>query len=779
MTSYIRDYGPEIAAAYPVCAITPGDKRPIGKDWINRPLSPEVCANFPNENAGVGIICGKGDKPCYAFDADIMGDTKCAEAMRTAIEEALGQSALYRVGSAPKFLVPVRGTEAGWKKAVTPWYEKGGLRSRVEFLGDGQQFVALAIHPTTSQPYQWFGAPLMGQVIDPPELLPEVTAEKVQEILDKACKVFEEFGWVRADGGTEVKGTSEVTAEELTPQYPMGCSIDEARTWLKDFPGADDYETWLKVGMALHFEFAHRENADEALALWDEWSSKSDHYKGFDDLRYRWSTFGAKSGLSVTMRWLQFEYQKRNYDEAGELTESGRAARFATYFRGTLRFAIDTGKWYQWNGLVWRELYPTEILALVHYSLTDLLRADLEEMSRGMDDKGKADLRRFYLSMQQAPRISRVEAIARQKSILWIRGSDFDANPKYFAVRNGVIDLENLAFVPPKPEMMCSRCAGTSYEERAECPTWEKTVLEIFNGDTEMAKYVQRYFGYAMLGTPTEEIMGIFHGNGCNGKSTMVNVLRDLFGEYGHTASADLLTSIGSSRTSAGGARADLVALRGKRFVVVSEIDQRARMQESMMKALVSQDEISARGLYQAGVSTFRPSWVVTMLTNYMPRIDGGDDGVWRRIHAVPFDRDFDKDPTVTKDTRRAEKLRAELPGILNWLLEGVRQYRLQGMTLPTKVEDERREYRGSNDVLGEWLAERCVFDKDSFVPTSEAWASWESFSKANGVDHAINDKGKLSRALKRKGIPSKPKALPEGRITRCYLGIRLGEGSL
>lgn len=778
MTSFIRDDGPELAAVYPVCAIMPGEKRPIGKDWINRPLTPAQCAGFPTEDAGVGIICGKGKTPCYAFDADVQGDTKCAEAMRKAFEELLGGGVLYRVGNAPKFLIPVQGTAAGWTKATTPWYEKGGLRSRVEFLGDGQQFVALAVHPVTAQPYQWYGSLLLGSKIDPPELLPLIDLAKVQEVLDKACAVFEEFGWARAEGGSEVRGTNEITAAELTPQYPTGCSVEEAWKWLADLPGADDYDTWLKVGMALHFEFAHREEADKALALWDTWSSKSPNYKGLDDLRYRWSTFGDRKGLSVTMRWIQFEYQKRNYDASGELTESGRAARFATYFRGTLRYAVDTAKWYQWNGLVWRELYQAEVLNLVHYSLSELLRSDIDEMGRDMDDKEKAALWSFYLSMQKAQAVTRVENLARQRDQLWIRGSDFDANTRYFAVRNGVIDLETLQFVSPRPEMLCSRCAGVAFDEAAECPTWERTVEEIFNGDKKMVEYVQRYFGYAMLGQPTEEVMGIFHGNGCNGKSTLVNVIRDLFGEYGHTASADLLTSIGSARTNAGGARADLVALRGKRLVVVSEIDQRARMQESVMKALVSQDEISARGLYQAGVATFRPSWVVTMLTNYMPRIDGGDEGVWRRIHAVPFDRDFDKDPKVAKDVRRADKLRAELPGILNWLIEGARQYRLRGMDLPERVALERREFRSSSDVLGEWLEERCARVSSVYTPTSEAWASWESFSRANGVDHAINDKNKLSRELKRRGISVKPRMV-DGRMTRCYEGLRLTGGDL
>lgn len=778
--SYIRKYGPEIAAEYPVCAIKPGDKCPIGKEWQKRPLTPEQCRNYPVEDAGVGILCGVGDRPCYAIDVDVIADKECAEAIYKMIESVCRMQGIrYRVGNAPKLLVPVIGAEAGWKKQATPWFEKEGVRARVEFLGEGQQFVAAAIHPVTKRPYEWHGISLLGALIDVPDATAHVSLAQVQEITTKAAAIMAEHGWVQASGGAAVEGTT-ISADELAPQYPIGATIEDARLWLSDMPGSGDYDVWLKVGMALHHEFSKGASADAAFELWNDWSRTAESYKGADDLAYRWAGFGRRTGRSVTCRWLQYEYQRRHFDKAAEPTEEGRAARFASYFRGSVRCAIDTEEWFQWNGLCWRKLYPFEASGLARYAIDELLRLDIEAQEKaGKDEKEMAVWHTLYRRMQvgNKPRVILAEAAGHR--IIHCLSTDFDSNPRYFGVRNGVIDLETGEFLKPEPAMFISLQAGTEYDPEAKCPTWEQTVSEAFFGDEEMVDYVQRLFGYAMLGKPVEEAMAIFYGNGCNGKSTIVNVMRDMFGDYGHTARADLITSTGRGYSNAGGARADIMALKGKRFVVISEIDQSAKMRESEVKALVSTDEVSARGMYQSSVTTFRPTWLVTMLTNHLPEIDGVDDGIWRRIHAVPFDRNFNNDPTVKKDAHRASKLREEMPGILNWVLEGVKKYREKGLAQPAKVAEESAQYKQLQDVLGQWLEERCTGngrDETKALPVALAWSSWEGFARSQSVSggcFGINSKNKLSRELARRGIRSK--IIRVGNKAQCcYIGIEL-----
>lgn len=782
--SYIREAGPVIAASYPVCAIHPGKKSPIGKNWNHRPLSPEECASYrymAGDNVGVGIICGIGDDPVYGIDCDILGDEAASAEILAMIRVELGDEGLrYRVGSAPKFLVPVRG-EAGRAKATSPWYEKDGLRSRIEVLGAGQQFVAFAIHPGTGCPYEW-GGDMLTEWLDPPSCLPEATADKIAEILFKAGEILERHGWARSTGGAEVRGASAVaSADELAPQYPIGITIETARGWLSDLEGKDDYDTWLKVGMALHHEFGARPEAGDALALWDDWSQGGRSYRGLHDLQYRWDGFGRRSsgGRCVTCRWLQYEHQKKHRKKDDELSVAGRAARLTSFYAGTLRYATDSDSWFRWAGLSWRRLCPAEILSLARDANDDLLRSDIERMAKDHagDESWEKSAWKFYKSLQSCSKDDATIAAAKTDSALWVDEGAFDSDPRWVGVRNGVIDLEDLRLVKPEPSMGVSLQMGVAYDAAARCPLWEQTVSDVFFGDESLIRFFQKQVGYALTGNPTLEVMNLLYGNGSNGKSTLVNTLQRLFGDYACAASPDILTSIGASRSNAGGPRSDIVRLRHKRMVVISEIDQRARMQESVMKSLVSTDTLVARGMYAKQETQFRPTWVVFMLTNYLPQVDGGDTGTWRRLRVTPFSRNFETDPAARKDPNRAGKLLAELPGILNWVLEGVRMFREEGLDAPAAVTKETEEYKTESDVLQEWIELRCVVAPDAKVSTSIAYASWDAYARQTGLTHAINNKGRLTRELSRRGFSCRPLKTGKGRTERFYFGIGMNEG--
>lgn len=780
MQSMIRTFGPELAQSYLVCAITPGEKRPMGRNWINRPLRADECRNFPTESAGVGIICGRGENPVYGIDIDVLEEAAVKDIMQV-IEAVVGPDVSYRVGRYPKALVPVRCTQAGITKATTSWFEKDGIRSRVEILGDGQQFVAAAIHPDTQAPYEWHGVPLAGTLVDPADMLPEVTHEQLLEILKRCEDVLRSHGWKEADASAKtIAGASEITAAELCPQYPLGATIDEAREWLfgnGKLDGNDNRDIWLRVGMALHHEFNNR-NFDEqtkAVQLWDEWSQGAPNYRGFDDIMHNWESFHSQAGRRcVTIRWLRSEWKKRSpYDKTKELSEVGRAARFAEYFCGTIRHTMDTNEWYRWSGITWKKVFQDEVVGVVAYTLDDLLRHDIKEL--GLDEDKSANA--FYRQMQNSKKAKAILEESCHFDNVMCLSTDFNADPRYVGAQNTIIDLETMTEVEARPEMYVSLQLGTVYDKEARCPLWEETILDIFEGDAEMVDYVQRYFGYSLLGEPNEEVMAVFYGNGSNGKSTIVNVMRDLFGEYGHTADGSMLTTTARQASqNSGGARADIVALVGKRFVVVSEIDQAAHMQEAQLKKLVSTDEISARGLYEGRIRTFRPTWSVTMLTNYLPTVRGSDNGIWRRLATVPFNRNFEADKTRKKDPERAKKLRKELPGILNWVLDGVRKYRERGLTQPAAVKAESNEYRQAQDFLAEWLNDECTLRPNYQTPTSQAWASWTTWLKLNSSGYTpINDKTKLTRELKKRGVLTKA-CYHEGTTTRCYIGLKIGK---
>lgn len=769
----IRTKGKELAEkGYYVCPIAPREKYPLGKDWINHPLSPDQCADYPVEDAGVGVICGKDFafvSAVYAFDVDIEGDEEFSDAMRQWFASRFDIVA-YRVGRAPKILIPVT-ADPGIKKTMSPCFIRDGLKAQLEFLGDGQQFVAYGIHPKTGQPYQWFGElPVFYE-------LPSVSIELVQEAINEFSRQAIARGWHSPQDVARGNYTASADADleaALTPQHRLGINIEKAREYLQTLSGAEDYDQWLKVGMSLHFEFGGTQDERAALLLWDEWSSGASNYQGLSDLEYRWEGFGRRTGRSVTMSWIKWEYDKAHDDRVFELTEFGRARRMASIYKGSLYYARDARRWYRWNGIHWEVLGDGAVEGIAMHVCGEQLRADIEAQVKGDDALKHAWS--FYFRCQKSAFASGVVRSARSLDSLACLSTNFDSNSRYFGVGNGDIDLRTGEFVPPDKAHLTCRSTPVNYVADAKCPLWEQTLLEAFDGNAETVEYLQRIFGYAMLGNPNEEAMFIFHGSGNNGKSTILNTIRYVFGQYACSLDPDTVTSLGGKGGgNGGGARADVVALQGRRLALVPETEEKAKLREATVKRLVSTDQIAARGVYEAEMRYFTPTWVPIMATNYLPRVDGTDDGIWRRIHPIGFNRNFDKDPNVKRDVHRAEKLREEASGILNWLIAGVKAYHEKGIVPPKSVLRESAEYRASMDALQEWIDERCVVGASTWMTIAAAWASWSQYAEGNGLDRAITSKMMLTQRLYKKGVSAKNKRIGK-KVCKCYFGIGLAE---
>lgn len=781
MTSYIREQGAILAnQGYMVCAIAPGAKRPIGNNWGDTPLSEEECERYYDAAAGVGIICGKGARAIYGLDFDIEGDEELAADMESWLclfFDKRGGALMKRTGKPPKFLIPVRG-EPGMKKTTTEFFRKGDAKARLEILGEGQQFVAYHIHPATGEPYQWArlsdsgmwsteqdDSPCDELAHSRPDELSRIDADAVAAIKAKFAELAEKHGWLRESYKQANNVDADSFLDTLAPeQVPVGLSIAEARTYIKEVK-ADDYDEWLAVGMALHFEFG---GAPEALELWNEWSSGSPSYKDFADLQYRWERFGShRDRKAKTMRTYIARYNRSHVNPAAELTEKGLAARAANYYRGSLIYATAPAQWYFFNGKHWERISEVHAKGLLWAVIQDELYREVNEV---LDDSIRRVYQRFYDHSQTAATVNHVSELLKQMPGMFVRSFSDKANYRYFGVANGDIDLETLELLPPLASRFTAEAATAVYKEGAKCPLWEETLKAALGGDDGLVDYVQRIFGYAMLGQPKEEVLPIFYGNGGNGKSTIINAVRSIMGGAATTVEADTLTSMGGPSAAAGGARADIVSVFGKRLVVVPETDQQARFKEAAVKRMVSTDELSARGLYCKEPERVKPTWVPIMMTNYLPRIDGDDEGIWRRIAAVPFKGYF---PMEKRDVNRAEKLRQEYPGILNWLLDGVKKYREKGLVPPKSVIDDTASYRGEMDVLSEFFEDRCIARDDSACPTSVLFTAWQRFSQANGYEHLFKTKTIFSQRLARRGIKVKQKWF-EGKSQRCYVGVAL-----
>lgn len=443
------------------------------------------------------------------------------------------------------------------------------------------------------------------------------------------------------------------------------------------------------------------------------------------------------------------------------LTEFGNAERMLDRYGDGMMFVPEIASWYLWTGVYWRKAVTVEIEHLAKETIRALPREAGDH-----DDAG--EFFQFCAISQQIKMVRNMVSLASSDPRVAVPAKELDKLPHLLGVQNGVVDLTTGQLIPPDPTYRITLTCGCDYVPQAKCPLFLSTVCDVFSNDTDLVDYVLRTIGYAAMGNPTQDVMFIPFGNGANGKSTVLGVIRKAFGGYARSAEATSFVSDGGGG-NAGGAREDLVRLRGARFVYVNEPDENSELREGTVKSMTGGDAITARGLYSKDSVEILPTWTVFMPTNHKPIVKGSDNGIWRRLKLIPFERNFEEDKTVTKDPKREEKLVAELPGILALIVKNALLYQRDGLIEPKSVRAARDSYRNQMDLLSEWLEECCETGDGLVEEANRLWTSWEQFAKNRGILNYVKSSIALGRRLDSRFLASKG-----SRGVRIRLGIRL-----
>jgi len=241
-----------------------------------------------------------------------------------------------------------------------------------------------------------------------------------------------------------------------------------------------------------------------------------------------------------------------------------------------------------------------------------------------------------------------------------------------------------------------------------------------------MVDFMQRALGYTLTGLVSEEVMFFMYGHGANGKSVLANVVSEIMGDYAQMAPSDLLTL----RAETGAPRTDVARMAGARLVMANETQSGDRMNEQLVKTLVSRDRITARFLYRDHFE-YAPTHKLWVRGNHKPIITGDDDGIWRRIQLIPFQRRFEGSD---RDLDLERKLMEERDGILGWMVEGTRLWQRRGLDVPEAVRRASDEYRQQSDVLGEWLQEECEHAADGEIEQQVAYTHYGRWCGDRGL---------------------------------------------
>lgn len=404
------------------------------------------------------------------------------------------------------------------------------------------------------------------------------------------------------------------------------------------------------------------------------------------------------------------------------LTEAGNAECFTELYANGFRYVPEWRMWLKWNRSIW-----AEDKSMAHKRAM-LMTVRARGMSAGMipnQDERRA-FSAWARSNETNARINGALALAAVLPSVSAQPEQFDTDPWLLAMGGVTWDLrEDKGREPTKGDYI-TRSVGTSYDPAATSPTWDRVLGEVFEGDCEMQAYFQRAVGYSLTGANSEQAMFICVGAGANGKSTILGAIRDVFGTYAAAARFETFDADVKSTTGD-----DLAALRGKRLVLVIEADMQRKLAEGRIKQVTGgTDLITCRHLYGKDFS-YRPEFKVWMAVNHKPTIRGQDEGIWRRIHLIPFHARFDGDK---RDPFLDEKLRAEMPGILNWALRGAKAWREQGLNPPKQVAEATKEYRRESDIVGQWMADCVTEDPKAETPQAEVYMSYRNWAGENGV---------------------------------------------
>ncbi len=420
------------------------------------------------------------------------------------------------------------------------------------------------------------------------------------------------------------------------------------------------------------------------------------------------------------------------------LTDLGNSERLVARHGNDLRYVASEGSWFVWDGLRWAR----DVTDAVVQHAAETVRAMYTDAAAQRSTDHRKELARHATRSESVSRIRAMIELARSSPEVATLRQDLDRDPFRLTVANGTIDLRTASLEPAARDDLITKLAPVEYDAGATCPRWLAFLDRVLAGKWELVAFLQRAVGYSLTGDTREQCLFLLHGTGANGKSTFLEVLRELLGEY--ATQADFATFL-EKRTD--GPRNDVARLVGARLVTSSEAGEGRRLNESLIKSLTGGDTIAARFLFREAFE-FPPTFKLWLAANHKPVIRGVGEAIWRRIRLVPFTVTI---PEAERDDRLRSSLSEELPGILRWAVEGCQMWLESGLRMPDEVRDATDGYRQESDVLGDFLDECCERDASAAVEATALYQRYKSWAAQSG-EHTMSQK-EFGTALEERGF--------------------------
>jgi putative DNA primase/helicase len=419
------------------------------------------------------------------------------------------------------------------------------------------------------------------------------------------------------------------------------------------------------------------------------------------------------------------------------LTDQRLKYYFTYLYKDIVRYVPGIG-WHFWNGQRWF----TNLAGGLHPLIDKMQRALMEKAANISDEKARLDRKKALIGLECHPRQLTLISACEHVPELITEADKLDRDVMLLNTLNGTVDLRTGMLQPHEPSNLITRMVSIEYDVSVQCPVFMKFLNWAMCGDTELVSYLQRFFGYCLTGMTSEQILNFWYGTGGNGKTTLMNVIVRLLGDYATTADTGLIMKRNNS--SDGNRLAMLASLRGSRLVTLSEVNEGEKLDEAAIKSFTGGDTITCRYLY-GGFFSYTPQAKLIGFGNYKPNIGGTDYGIWRRIHLILFKAVITEEE---KDILLSEKLRGELSGILAWAVKGCIEWQQIGLNPPSAIINATQEYRQTEDIFSNWLNEGCTVSPNQSESAAALLQSFKEFSGWRATTPA-----KFGRMLSGKGF--------------------------
>jgi len=414
------------------------------------------------------------------------------------------------------------------------------------------------------------------------------------------------------------------------------------------------------------------------------------------------------------------------YSDGGyHTTDAGNAQRLAALHGKNIRYSHVAQKWFIWDGTRWRKDETGRIMELAKHAAREIYR----EASKEPDMDRRKRIAAHGASSENAGRIRAMISLTQSEPGIPAQMELFDRDNHMLNVKNGTINLKTGELMPHRREDMITRLIPIEYDPEAKCPRWDQFLREVMiepNGGLKV-DFLKNFIGYTLTGENKERMFLILYGGGKNGKSTMLEVIRELMGDYGTATNADTFMT-----RKRGDPTNDLARLKGARYVSAIETEEDRTLAEAFIKSVTGGDTITARFLFEEFFD-FEPQFKLWLASNHLPKVKGTDDAIWDRIALINFKMRYsterpNEERTAPPDMNLKDTLKAELPGILAQAVEAAKAWYEKKLSIPDDVRKATQDYREEEDELKLFFDTKCVIGKDRQTSANaiyHAYADW------------------------------------------------------